>query len=586
MSIQRLFSLIFSAIIVCASLLCLLVVLLLNNQKQLSASQESRYQSYLLADELRQSSDDLTRMARTLAVTGDGSYARHYHDILDIRAGKQPRPQNYQRPHLDFLLAGENSKHGTDPAVALLDLMRAQGFSAAELAKLAEAQANSDALVELEELAMNAAQGRFKDDKGQFSRLGEPNLQLAARLMHSAEYHREKAKIMHPVDDFFALLDQRTQGQVAQLSQVSDRYMNAIAAMVVLLLVIAGLGILAIRRKVSGALLRLSAEAKRIAEGELNTRLDQQNSGEFGVLSHAFSQMVEKLREIVSNVVHSSTQLSVSADQLTTTTSSTLDNIKQQELHTVEVATAITEMAATVQEVARHSAQTAEAAQQADQAADNGRRVVEQMVGSIQHLSGDIGEAAEVVQTLAEHTSSIGSILDVIRSIADQTNLLALNAAIEAARAGEQGRGFAVVADEVRSLAQRTQDSTLEIQGMIERLQSGAQKAVSVMSQSREQAEAGARQAGDAGQALDSITHFNRVISEMAVQIASAAEEQAAVAHDISQRIELIRDLASNNAEGSDEVSDATRSLARLAETLHSQVRHFNLGTADKGHYA
>jgi methyl-accepting chemotaxis protein len=200
------------------------------------------------------------------------------------------------------------------------------------------------------------------------------------------------------------------------------------------------------------------------------------------------------------------------------------------------------------------------------------------MVDTIQRLSGEIGEAAEVVQTLAADTANIGSILDVIRGIADQTNLLALNAAIEAARAGEQGRGFAVVADEVRSLAKRTQDSTQEIQGMIERLQGGAQQAVNVMNQSRTQAETGARQADDAGLALASITHSNRLISDMAVQIASAAEEQAAVAQDISQRIELIRDLASNNAAGSDQVSDASQGLAELAERLHAQVRHFNLG--------
>ncbi|WP_371134781.1 methyl-accepting chemotaxis protein [Pseudomonas sp. Q11] len=290
--------------------------------------------------------------------------------------------------------------------------------------------------------------------------------------------------------------------------------------------------------------------------------------------------MVARLREVVHNVVHSSRQLSVSAEQLTSTTRSTLENIKQQELHTAEVATAITQMAATVQDVARHSAQTAEAAHKADRSAASGREVVEQMMSTIQQLSGDIGKAAEVVQALAADTSSIGSILDVIRSIADQTNLLALNAAIEAARAGEQGRGFAVVADEVRNLAKRTQDSTQEIQDMILRLQEGAKQAVDVMDQSRSQAEAGSRQADNAGHALESITHANRVISDMAVQIASAAEEQAVVAHDISQRIEQIRELASHNAAGSDQVSIASEGVARLAEGLNAQVGHFNLGHA------
>ncbi|WP_371915449.1 methyl-accepting chemotaxis protein [Pseudomonas sp. CC6-YY-74] len=239
----------------------------------------------------------------------------------------------------------------------------------------------------------------------------------------------------------------------------------------------------------------------------------------------------------------------------------------------------MTEMAATVQEVARHSSQTAEAAQRADLAANSGQQLVGQMIGAINALSKDIGEAAGVVQNLAQDTANIGSILDVIRGIADQTNLLALNAAIEAARAGEQGRGFAVVADEVRSLAKRTQDSTMEIQGMIERLQAGAKRAAGVMSQSRSQAETGASQAAEAGHALQTITGANREISEMAIQIASAAEQQAAVAHDISQRIEMIRDLASDNAEGSNEVTEASQGLAVLAERLHAQVRHFNLGS-------
>jgi methyl-accepting chemotaxis protein len=579
MSVQRLFSLIFATIIFCTSLLAVLVVLMIINQGQLTESQENRYQSYLLADELRQSSDDLTRLARTYAVSGDARFEQQYWQVLDIRNGKRPRPQQSERLYWDFIAAGQAAPRANGETLPLLELMRRQGFSAAELDKLAEAQANSDTLVLIETAAMNAVKGRFADGQGGFTRQGEPDLSLASHLMHNAEYHAEKAKIMQPVDDFYELLDKRTGDAVAHYTQIGERYMAVVTAVVVLLVIISVLGIFAIRRKVTGALLRLSDEACKVAAGELGTHLGAQSGGEFGVLSHSFSQMVGKLREIVSNVLHSSTQLSVSASQLTSTTTSTQHNLKQQELHTTEVAAAMTEMAATVQEVARHSCQTAEAAQRADQAAHSGQQLVGQMVDSINALSQDIGDAAGVVQNLAQDTANIGSILDVIRGIADQTNLLALNAAIEAARAGEQGRGFAVVADEVRSLAKRTQDSTMEIQDMIERLQEGAQKAASVMSQSRTQAETGASQAAAAGQALETITSANREISEMAIQIASAAEQQAAVANDISQRIEMIRDLASDNTEGSNEVTEASQSLAVLAERLHAQVRHFNLGS-------
>lgn len=568
MSIQRLFTLIFAAIIAVATILSFLVMAMINNQRSLSKSEENRYQSYLLADELRQSSDDLSRMARTFAVTGESRYAILYQQILSIRNGQEPRPSNYSYPYIDFLAAGQKVNSKSDSAVKLLELMRRQGMSDAELNKLKEAEHASNELANLESQAMDIASGANGT---------KPDLSASTRLVYSPHYDTEKARIMAPVKEFFVLLNKRTQLEVNHLRSTNSAFMTAVGVMVFLLIVIAVIGIIAIRRKVSGALLRLSGDAKRVAEGDLNTDLDTRNTGEFGVLSHAFGQMVARLREVVNNVVNSSSQLSVSAEQLTNTTRSTLQNIKQQELHTAEVATAITEMAATVQEVARHSAQTAEAAQKADSSAASGRKVVEQMMFTIQQLSGDIGKAAEVVQALATDTSSIGGILDVIRGIADQTNLLALNAAIEAARAGEQGRGFAVVADEVRSLAKRTQDSTQEIQDMILRLQEGAKQAVGVMDQSRNQADVGSRQADNAGHALESITNANRVISDMAVQIASAAEEQAVVAHDISRRIEQIRELASHNSAGSDQVSSASEGVARLAEGLNAQVSHFNL---------
>ena len=568
MSIQRLFTIIFSAIIISAITLSLVVMAMIKNQQSLSESEENRYRSYLLADELRQGSDDLSRMARTFAVTGESRYAQLYKQILSIRNGQEHRPANYNFPYIDFLAAGQQVDAGFDPAMPLFELMRQQGMSQAELTKLKEAEQASNELARIESDAMDTASGA----KGT-----GPDLNASTRLVYSPRYDAEKARIMAPVKEFFVLLNQRTQQEVNELRFTSSVYMSVVCAMVLLLIVIAGVGILTIRRKVSGALLRLSNHAQRVAEGDLSTNLDVQNGGEFGVLSHAFGKMVIKLRDVVTNVVNSSSQLGVSAEQLTNTTRITLENIRQQELHTSEVATAITEMAATVQEVAHHSAQTAEAAQNADSSASSGRVVVEQMVSTIQQLYDDIGKAAEVIQALAADTSSIGGILDVIRSIADQTNLLALNAAIEAARAGEQGRGFAVVADEVRNLAKRTQDSTQEIQDMIMRLQEGAKQAVCVMDQSRSQAEAGSLQADNAGQALENITHANRVISDMAVQIASAAEEQAVVAHDISQRIEQIRELASNNATGSDQVSSASEEVARLAEGLNAQVSHFNL---------
>lgn len=568
MSIQRLFTIIFSAIIISAITLSLVVMAMIKNQQSLSESEENRYRSYLLADELRQSSDDLSRMARTFAVTGESRYAQLYKQILSVRNGQEHRPTNYNFPYIDFLAAGQQVDTDFDPAIPLFELMRQQGMNQAELAKLKEAEQASNELARIEADAMDTASGA----KGT-----APDLNASTRLVYSPRYDAEKARIMTPVKEFFGLLNQRTQQEVSDLRFTSSVYMSVVCAMVFLLIVIAGIGILTIRRKVSGALLRLSNDAQRVAEGDLSTNLDAQNGGEFGVLSHAFGKMVIRLRDVVTNVVNSSSQLGVSAEQLTNTTRITLENIRQQELHTSEVATAITEMAATVQEVAHHSAQTAEAAQKADGSAASGRAVVEQMVGTIQQLYDDIGKAAEVIQALAADTSSIGGILDVIRSIADQTNLLALNAAIEAARAGEQGRGFAVVADEVRNLAKRTQDSTQEIQDMIMRLQEGAKQAVCVMDQSRSQAEAGSRQADDAGHALENITHANRVISEMAVQIASAAEEQAVVAHDISQRIEQIRELASHNATGSDQVSSASEGVARLAEGLNAQVSHFTL---------
>lgn len=230
LSIQRLFTLIFGAIIAITTILSFLVVAMINNQRSLSKSEENRYQSYLLADELRQSSDDLSRMARTFAVTGESRYATLYQQILSIRNGQEPRPSNYSHPYIDFLAAGQKVDSELDSAVTLLELMRRQGMSEAELDKLKEAEHASNELVNLESQAIDTALGA----NGM-----KPDLSASTRLVYSPRYDAEKARIVAPVKEFFVLLDKRTQLEVDHLRATGSAFMTAVSVMVFLLIVIA-----------------------------------------------------------------------------------------------------------------------------------------------------------------------------------------------------------------------------------------------------------------------------------------------------------------------------------------------------------
>jgi len=233
------------------------------------------------------------------------------------------------------------------------------------------------------------------------------------------------------------------------------------------------------------------------------------------------------------------------------------------------------QMNATVQEVARNAQHAASAAKEATDASDDGKKVVAKTIGVINTLASEVEGAAEVIQTLEQDSVDIGKVLDVIRGIAEQTNLLALNAAIEAARAGEQGRGFAVVADEVRTLASRTQTSTEEIDEMITRLQAGTNRAVKAMQVGTEQAQAGVDQAAEAGNSLESITQAIAQINDMNIQIANAAEEQSAVAEEINRNITNISDVADQAAGGARETTQASEQVAMLSEKLGGLVSQF-----------
>lgn len=351
-------------------------------------------------------------------------------------------------------------------------------------------------------------------------------------------------------------------------------------AVIVSLFVIGLLTVSVLMNRVVAQPIRSVVERIRdIAEGEgdLTLKLDERSNDELGELAKWFNVFVSKLRHMIQDINGYASQLTDSAEHMSSVTQQTTIGVKRQQSETDQVATAMNQMSATVQEVARNASAAAGAANEADTEANKGKGVVKETISAIDSLAAEVEKAAQVIQKLEEDSNGIGVVLDVIRGIAEQTNLLALNAAIEAARAGEQGRGFAVVADEVRTLAQRTQHSTQEIRSIIERLQSGAKDAVEVMVQGKTQASRSVEQAAKAGLSLDAITDVVTTITDMNTQIASAAEEHSSVAEEINRNVVNISEVANRTANDATEVAQSTQQLSKLADDLQSLLSHFKV---------
>ncbi len=312
-------------------------------------------------------------------------------------------------------------------------------------------------------------------------------------------------------------------------------------------------------------------------EGDLTRRISKSSNDEIGEVVDWFNQFVDKLHRSIGEVVATTRPLSGVSGDLGSLTSQTSQITEQQNRATEEVSFVVDEMVASVKNVSVNASSAAQAAREADQAAKEGRTIVNDTVKSINALAGEVERASEVIRKLEADTANVGSILDVIKGIAEQTNLLALNAAIEAARAGEQGRGFAVVADEVRTLASRTQDSTQEIQAVIEELQSAARSAVEVMSSSKERAQTSVSQAAKTDESLQAITSKVESITAMNSQIASATDRQEQAAHSIKDNVVGIKDTSATAMASMQKVAAASRSLTEIAQTLQRITGQFKV---------
>ncbi|MFI8397154.1 methyl-accepting chemotaxis protein [Pseudomonas sp. NPDC078863] len=369
--------------------------------------------------------------------------------------------------------------------------------------------------------------------------------------------------------------------QVAAESEKSAAHYETSRTIVSLFIGLAALATVALAMLLTRSIVRpLSSAvsaAESVAQGDLTRPIESHGNDEVSRLLKALATMQQNLRETLQGISGSATQLATAADELSAVTVDSTRGLQEQNNEIEQAATAVNQMTAAVEEVARNAVSTSDATRQSSQSAQLGQERVSETASAINALASDVQNTEELVQSLANQSQDIGKVLDVIRAIAEQTNLLALNAAIEAARAGESGRGFAVVADEVRALAYRTQQSTQEIEQMVQGMRSGSSLALESMQASASRAASTLALAERAGEALVTITASVHEIHERNLVIASAAEEQAQVAREVDRNLVNIRDLSVRSAAGADQTSASSHELSQLANALQGMVRRFQL---------
>ena len=578
MTIKNLFLALLAALTLLLCLVLLSVISLKSASDEVDRSADLRYRSYLLADELRQSSDDLTRLARTYAVTGDAKYEKQYFDILDIRNGKKPRPEHYERIYWDFVAAGIDKPQPDGATASLQALMKEAGFSEQEFAKLKEAQNNSDALVKNETIAMNAVKGLFDDGTGQFTKKGDPDLELARKLTHDENYHKYKAQIMKPVDEFLELLDKRTSAAVEQAKQDKTRMQYWVTGLVLFSIAFLVVALLTVYRRIIAALGGEPAVAsevvKQVAAGDLSVEIPVANTDSTSLLA-AMKVMQSNLQKLIGEIQTNADMVASAAKKMTIAAEDVAWSSNQQSASSLEIAAAMEQSTVSINLMSDSANRAQTISGDSELLMNETSGVVSEAVNRIAKIATVVEQASQTVRTLGQESENVSKIVLVIKEVADQTNLLALNAAIEAARAGEQGRGFAVVADEVRKLAERTTQSTQEITTMISSMQSSARDAVTCIEDAVANVNEGVILTKRVGESVSRLGASSHEVKGVIIDVSSALREQNAASNEIARNVEQIAQTGERNSGAVGAVAKAATELQQLANSLTDSARHF-----------
>jgi len=578
MTIKNLFLALLAALTLLLCLVLLSVISLKSASDEVARSADLRYRSYLLADELRQSSDDLTRLARTYAVTGDAKYEKQYFDILDIRNGKKPRPEHYERIYWDFVAAGIDKPQPDGATASLQALMKEAGFSEQEFAKLKEAQNNSDALVKNETIAMNAVKGLFDDGTGQFTKKGDPDLELARKLTHDENYHKYKAQIMKPVDEFLELLDKRTSAAVEQAKQAETRMQYWVTGLVLFSIAFLVVALLTVYRRIIAALGGEPAVAsevvKQVAAGDLSVEIPVANTDSTSLLA-AMKVMQSNLQKLIGEIQTNADMVASAAKKMTIAAEDVAWSSNQQSASSLEIAAAMEQSTVSINLMSDSANRAQTISGDSELLMNETSGVVSEAVNRIAKIATVVEQASQTVRTLGQESENVSKIVLVIKEVADQTNLLALNAAIEAARAGEQGRGFAVVADEVRKLAERTTQSTQEITTMISSMQSSARDAVTCIEDAVANVNEGVILTKRVGESVSRLGASSHEVKGIIIDVSSALREQNAASNEIARNVEQIAQTGERNSGAVGAVAKAATELQQLANSLTDSARHF-----------